>query len=310
MQQMSALIETLIIFLIIIIIGYILGVKKVVKPTLKDDLGYVLLRVTLPAMLMNAIVQPYNEELIKRGALVFALMIAGFGVCCLVGYLFMKMFNIEPKIQGIWLLGSTFPNIGYMGFPVISAMFGAGGLFLASIANVAFNLIMYSFGILMVSKGQGKAKFNWKVIFLNNVMISIFLALILYFTRIELSGIVRGTLSSLGDMTGPLSMLVIGLKLSEFPLKEIFNNRTQYQMSFVRLIAAPIVMVLLLKLLPLEGYKQTIQILAILNAMPVAGNTTIMANEYGGDEEFAAKSTTLSSILCLVTMPLIFLLIG
>ena len=112
-----------------------------------------------------------------------------------------------------------------------------------------------------------------------------------------------------GDMTGPLSMLIIGLTLSEYPLKELFNNRTQYQISFVRLIAAPLAIVLLLKLFPTDGNELMIAVLVILLAMPIAGNTTLMATEYGGDEEFAAKSTILSSILCIVTTPLIFLMI-
>ena len=113
----------------------------------------------------------------------------------------------------------------------------------------------------------------------------------------------------LGDMTGPLSMFIIGLTLSEYPLKELFNNRTQYQISFVRLIAAPLAIVLLLKLFPTDGNELMIAVLAILLAMPIAGNTTLMATEYGGDEEFAAKSTILSSILCIATTPLIFLMI-
>ena len=110
-------------------------------------------------------------------------------------------------------------------------------------------------------------------------------------------------------MTGPLSMLIIGLMLSDYPLKELFNNFSQYQLSFVRLIVAPLIVVLLLQLVPNEGNELMIAVLAILNAMPIAGNTTIMAVQYGGNTEFAAKSTTLSSILCLVTMPFIFMLI-
>lgn len=309
MQQMTTLIENLWVFLIIIMIGYFIGAKKYVTPAFKNDLTFVLLKVTLPLMVVDAVVQPYKEDLFKKGLMTFVLTSAGFLVCFIIGYVFMKVFKIEPRKQGIWLIGSTFSNLGYMGFPVINAMYGADGLFLATFANIAYSLFFFSLGVMVVSGNKEKIRFNWRAVFFNNVMIGLYFALFLFFTQIPLPGFVQGTVSILGDLTGPLSMLIIGLTLSEYPIKELFNNRTQYQMSFVRLIAAPLVVVLLLKLFPSDGNELMIAVLAILLAMPIAGNTTLLATEYGGDEEFAAKSTILSSILCIATTPLIFLLI-
>ena len=309
MQQMSALIENLFIFLVIIVIGYAVGATKKVGPTLKADLSFLLLKVTLPFMIIDAVVQPYNGALIKQGlwTLVFSSM--GFLVCWLVSYLSMRILKVEEKKQGVWQMAGTFSNIGYMGFPVIGAMFGANGLFLATFANIAYNLFYFSIGVVMISGGKRKTDFNWRSVLFNNVMMALYVGLILYFARIEFPTFISGTFSTVGGMTGPLSMLIIGLKLSDYPLKELFNNLSQYQLSFVRLIAAPLMVVLLLKLLPNEGNELMIAVLAILNAMPIAGNTTIMAVQYDGDAEFAAKSTTLSSILCLVTTPIIFMLV-
>jgi len=92
-------------------------------------------------------------------------------------------------------------------------------------------------------------------------------------------------------------------------LKEIFNQRLQYALSFVRLLAAPLVIILFFKGLPIEVNELMVSVLVILNAMPIAANTTLLAHEYGGDYEFAAKSTTLSTVLSLLTLPLIFLFI-
>jgi malate permease and related proteins len=309
MQQMSALIENLFIFLVIIIIGYAIGATKKVHPTLKADLSFLLLKVTLPFMVIDAVVQPYNGALIKQGLWTFVFSSIGFLVCWLVSYIFMKILRVEEKKQGVWQLAGTFSNIGYMGFPVIGAMFGANGLFLATFANIAYNLFYFSIGAVMIAGGKGKTHFNWRSVLFNNIMVALYVGLILYFAKIEFPSFISGTLSTVGNMTGPLSMLIIGLKLSDYPLKELFNNLSQYQLSFVRLIAAPLIVVLLLQLVPKEGNELMIAVLAILNAMPIAGNTTIMAVQYGGDAEFAAKSTTLSSIICLVTTPIIFMLI-
>ena len=83
-------------------------------------------------------------------------------------------------------------------------------------------------------------------------------------------------------MTGPLSMLIIGLKLSDYPLKELFNNLLQYQLSFVRLIAAPLIVVLLLQLVPKEGNELMIAVLAILNAMPIAETRRLWPSNMAG----------------------------
>lgn len=309
MQQLFVLLENLLIFLIIIIIGFIIGYKKYVSEEFKNNLSFLLLKVTLPAMLFHALAQPFQPAFLKIGVLTFLLTIVGMAICFLIGYLFMKVFKVKREYEGVWLVAATFSNVGFMGFPVIQAMYGEKGLFLASFNNIAFNLLFYSIGILMISRGKKRGTIKWRDIFLNNVMIAVFLGLFVYFTQIPIPGFIRGLAGMVGDMTTPIAMLIFGLTLSEFPLRDIFTNRTQYAINFVRLLVAPIAFIMLLKVLPLNGNELMISVLAILNAMPIAANTTLLAHEYGGDEEFAAKSTTLSTILCLVTLPIIFLLI-
>ena len=107
-QQMSALIENLFIFLVIIIIGYAIGVTKKVNPTLKADLSFLLLKVTLPVMVIDAVVQPYNGALIKQGLWTFVFSSIGFLVCWLVSYIFMKILRVEEKKQGVWQTGRYF----------------------------------------------------------------------------------------------------------------------------------------------------------------------------------------------------------
>lgn len=206
-------------------------------------------------------------------------------------------------------MGTTFSNVGFMGFPVIHAMYGENELFLTSFVNIAFNISFYSIGVYILTKGQKQKSINWKDMFVNNIMLAVLLGLFIYLTKISIPDFARGLVTMVGNMTTPLSMLIIGLTLSEYPLKEIFNQRLQYALSFVRLLAAPLVIILFLKGLPIEVNELMVSVLVILNAMPIAANTTLLAHEYGGDYEFAAKSTMLSTILSLLTLPLIFLFI-
>lgn len=309
MQEITTLAENLFVFLFIIIIGLLIGYKKYVSKEFKDDLTFLLLKVTLPAMIFNAIARPFNGDMMKSGLYTFILALIGFTICFVVGYIFMKVFKVKEERQGIWLMGTTFSNVGFMGFPVIHAMYGENGLFLTSFVNIAFNISFYSIGVFILTKGQEQKSIDWKDMFVNNIMFAVLLGLFIYFTQISIPDFARRLVTMVGNMTTPLSMLIIGLTLSEYPLKEIFNQRLQYALSFVRLLAAPLVIILFFKGLPIEVNELMVNVLVILNAMPIAANTTLLAHEYGGDYEFAAKSTTLSTVLSLLTLPLIFLFI-
>jgi len=308
MQQMQALIGILLMFLIIILIGYILRSKNKIHENLQNDLSFILMKITLPCLIFASIAQPFNQSLMQQGVGTFAIMLVCLLIGSIVGFISMKVFHVEPGQRGIWLLGVTFSNICFMGYPVINTMYGSHGMFIASFANIAFNITYYTFGAMMVIGKKEKEPFDWKGVFLNNIMISILVGLIFYFARIEVGGFVKNTINTVGNLTTPLAMLIIGLKLGEFPLKEVFNNIKQYQLCLVRLILFPIVIVCFFKILPIEQNSLMLIVLIILNAMPMSANSTAMANMYGGDAAFAAKATTLSSILCLITLPIILLL--
>ena len=82
----------------------------------------------------------------------------------------MKVFKVKEERQGIWLMGTTFSNVGFMGFPVIHAMYGENGLFLTSFVNIAFNISFYSIGVFILTMGQEQKSIDWKDMFVNNIM--------------------------------------------------------------------------------------------------------------------------------------------
>ncbi len=309
MQQMQSLIENLLIFLIFIFIGFILRSKNKVSPNLQNDLGYILTRITLPFLIFSAIAKPFDQALIKQGIGAFVLMAVCYVIGSIVGFIFMKLFQVDISQRGVWMLGATFSNMGFMGFPVINAMYGSDGLFLTSFASIAFNLTYYTLGIMMVKDKREKEHFDWKGVFINNIMLSIVLGLFFFAAKIQVEGFFAHTISLIGGLTTPLSMLIIGLKLSEFPLKSIFNDLKLYQMCLVRLLIVPLITVFLFKLMPFPKNSLMVTVIIILNAMPLTANSTIITSQYGGDVAFAAKATTLSSILCLITLPIILYLI-
>lgn len=309
MSQMLSLVEVLVIFLVIILIGWVLRRSDVVTYHAKHDLNTLMMMITLPAMLIGGFFQPFDEALTEKGLLIAALTVAMLAVSFLVGLIFMKIFKIKVSRQGVWLLVSTFSNLGFMGFPVIETMYGQEGLFLASFVQIPYGPCFFFFGALMMTKTQTAQGISLRKILLTPVMIAVEIGLVLYFLQIKPPAFVINLLSIVGSMTGPIAMLIIGMALSEFPLINIFNSLSLYQLSFVRLLAVPVTVALALRLLPSTGNALLVPVLVIICAMSGPSNATNMAVTYGGDTDFAAKITALTAILSLVTLPIVFLIL-
>ena len=168
-------------FLIYILIGYLLQTKNIISRQFQYDLSSFILQVTTPCLLFSAIAQPFNSSLLKEGIMAFVLMLFCFIIGYTVGIVSFKLLKIEKTRRGVWVLGTTFSNLGFMGFPVVSALLGSEGLFIASFINIAFNILFFTAGIIIISKDQEQEhSFDWKKIFLNNIMLSIFLGLFFF----------------------------------------------------------------------------------------------------------------------------------
>lgn len=309
MNQLLALIEVLCIFLVIILIGWLLRKSNAISIHAKDDLNTLMMTVTLPAMLVGGFLQPFDKALTEKGLLIALLTVAALAACFLVGFVSMKIFRVRQDRRGVWLLVSSFGNLGFMGFPVIEAMYGKEGLFLASFVQITYGTCFFSLGALMMTQTQMAHGISFRKVLLTPVMIAIEIGLILYFIQFKPPEYLSSLLSIVGSMTGPIAMLIIGLKLSEFPLAHVFNSASLYGLALMRLLAAPVVVALGLRLLPPTGNVLLVPVLVIICAMPGPGNATNMAVTYGGDTDFAAKITALSAILSLLTLPIIFLIV-
>lgn len=307
---MQQLISNLISFLIMIAIGYVISSKKFVSDKIVADLSYVVINVCVPFMLFDAVVQPFDSRALTYGVSAAGLTIVIILVAYAIGLVTKKIFKVEKKDAPGWILGCTFSNNGFMGFPVINAIYGKQGLFINSFSNIGFQLILYSLGVYTVAKDRG-GKLDLKAIFGNKLMISCFIAIFMYFFRIPIPGIISPLVKMLSNATSPMAMLVIGLKLGEYNLKDVFFDKALYKLTFVRLIISPAATIALFALLPLPAELKPVEnVLIIVMGMPIAANCTSLANTYGKDTHLLAKATALSSTLCMFTIPLLYLIIG
>lgn len=271
-----------------------------------------LLKVALPATIFTSMIRPFDPSFARDALTIVVVSTVLFFLYAAISAGLVRVFRVPAGRQGVWMLGATFCNNGFMGFPVAYALFGDEGLALAVMLGIPFNLLMYSLGASQVSldrcAGGEKERLSVKQVLFSAVNGSILLGLIFYGAQIPVPEVIFTPLEQLANITTPLSMLITGMSLAGSPLSSLFRDRDAITCVLTRLIVLPLLTWALLLPLPISNPLITCVILIIM-AMPSAAVVTAMAQRYGSCQELAARIVCLSSLLCMVTLPLIALLL-
>ena len=285
-------------------VGYGTVRLRVLPASASKMLSSLLMNVTMPATIFTSLVRPYDPAFLRAGLLEVVLGLALYILYGVISALLARPFRVTRERRGLWTFACAFNNNGFMGFPIALALFGEEGLALAVFLGIPFNLLAYTTGatlICMDRSASGDAPpVSWRSITL--------LGLILYAAQIPIPEVIDTPLTYLADVTTPLSMLIIGMNLTGGSVSALLRNRDVLSSAFLRLLFLPLLTWGILMLLPVED-PLVIGVTLIIMAMPSPAVTSILAETYGGDTQFASEAVFLSSLLCLVTIPLISLLL-
>ena len=210
-----------------------------------------------------------------------------------------RFLSGTPSQKGVWKYALAFPNVGFIGYPVAVALFGDGALFYAAILALPFNLLSYSLGPLLLA---GAARFRWKQLFTPCIVASV-LGLVLALTRLRPPALVGEMLDFVGDITVPLSLLVVGSLLAGMSAGQVLRSPKLWLLTAIRLLVLPVVLCLVLRLMGIDSLVLGIAVSQM--AMPVAVNGTLLSMEYGGDTECMAQITFLTTAASILTIPIV-----
>lgn len=292
---------------LIMLIGYVLRKRNVFDDAANVRFTRLIIYVSLPAQIIKAFVVNQGIVSNQEVLLMFGISLLVYMLYAIIGILFILMFRVPSEKKGTYLFMMMFGNVGFMGFPLTEALLGEEALIYAVIFNVIFNLLVYSIGILMISKQEEEFRFPIKKL-LNMPLISAVLSIVLYFGRIQLPEVVIQSLDFMGNMTTPVAMLILGSTIAGMPWKELFDEWRIYIFTAFKLLVIPVIVIGILKFVPnmnplIHGS------LILLSATPVATNTTMLAIEYGGDMKLSSKGIFFTTLLCMLTIPLIQMLV-
>ena len=291
------------ILLIIMIVGVIAGKTGIIADGASKKLSELLLYVTNPMLVLGSFFFEYSAEKLKNGLMVLLLATGFYFLSLLPSSILFRGFS--EKVKRIMPFSAIFSNAAFIGLPMMKALYGPDGVFLGSFYIVAFNIFVWTFGYTMYgnAKESGGTLKMMKKALLNPAVIAVYAGVVIFVLRIPVPNVVKSAVSYIGDMTMPLSMLIIGALISTTRLRNLVNDVKVYYVSAVRLILMPLLAYGILYLLGVREIVTSVIVTAL--AMPVAATTTIFAELFDKDSIFASKAVMLSTILSIITAPLI-----
>lgn len=294
--------------IVYMIIGFLLCKSKKAEVGHAKSLSALLIYILAPAMVINAFLQlEYSKEGLQN-------IIKYFVVTLLAQLIFMGLIYIvlrkkysDSKYR-ILTVGAVLGNVGFIGMPIISSVFPDDPIVLcySSINVLTMNLIVFTLGVFFIT--NDKKYVSIKSAILNPTTIAIFIALPLFFFNVHLPDVAASAVSILAKSVTPICMIILGMRLSESNLKVLFTRPFVYATSVLKLVVFPVLMFLLVHWLPMmdDIMKATCVILAMC---PSAAIIESLAELHDCEQELAANVVLLASILCVVTIPLMTMIL-
>lgn len=235
LQQMGIL-------FVYMMIGYVACKKEYFDQEFGKKLSWLVVNVANPMLAISAVVNN-EEQIAKKDFYVTVLLaICFYAFFLILAQILPRLIGVQKSDIGVYKMMTTFNNIGFMGFPVIAAAYGNGALIYAVPFSIMFNILCYTWGIQTLCEGGEKG--NWKRI-INIGTISGIISIVLFFMQIPVPKMICSLSAGLSNLTGPLSMLVIGISIAAMELKDLFTDVKLLKFALIKLLAVPVAAMLL-----------------------------------------------------------------
>lgn len=305
------LLQQMIVLFLIMMVGFVSRKTGILNKDASKLLSGIVVNVANPALILSSSINPETIIEGKELAITVGLAIGLYIVYLLLAEIIPRIMRVRTEDSGVYKVMTVFSNIGFMGFPLLAAMYGSESLLYASLFTIPYNILIYTYGVHTLTKSEresGKRKgIQWKSIFNIGVIASI-AALLLYFLRLSVPVVLENAVDTLGSLTAPLSMIVIGDAMSQMKPKELLTDKKLMLFSEIKLLLIPVVALVFVKMLGLS--PMLTGVCMVMLATPVGSMTAMLAQQYEANYELASKGVALTTLLSVLTMPLVSMLHG
>ena len=284
---------------ILIAIGFLCGKRGIITEHASKKMTDIVLYVVTPCVMISAFQREFSAETL--GKIVIAAITAS--VIIAISIIIVKLVFHDKNIsrKKVLQFAVVFSNCGFMSLPLQKQLLGDDGWFFGSIFVAVFNVFVWSYGLVDMS--GDKKQLSIKKLALNPGIIGVLVAIILFVCRVELPPMISQPITHLSNLNTPVPMLIIGFYLSQANFKKAFTDLGSYLASLFRLIIIPLIASFAMILLGLD--KTMVIAFTIACSAPTAATTTMFAAKFDRDVELSVSVVAASTLLSLITMPLI-----
>ena len=310
-MNFSALLTIIGTLFLLMACGFFARKKGIIDDVASKRLSTLIIKIGQPMMIISALTEAeFSYDNLKDGFLYIGVGMVFHAVMGVLAFFLCKGFRDldERKITEFSLM---FVNGGFIGFPILEALFGTKGLFLAAFFNISFHLFIWSWGIAILARKRSDIKLTVRKIFINLGSIPCLIGVLLYMLAIPFSGFALPAFLSkffmyLSNLCTPISVLITGALLATRTPKQIFGSGKIYYFSAMKLLALPLVVCIIGKLIGLP--HDMILFVTVEAALPAASSITMFSEMYGLNSGYASQTVGTSSLLSVGTLPLVLLL--
>ena len=275
--------QTMLKLFLLLILGFVLFKCHIFDEYTNKKISALIVNVASPMLIISSIagVEGSNKSIVFLMIGAGILMYIGF---IILGKIINRIFPFPKKDWPVYECMVVFANTGFMGYPVLLDVFGQEAVFYASLIHMAFNFFVYTYAIMCLTKGDD-----------SEFKLNLF--------DIQLPSVLMDTINSVGSLTAPLSMMMIGSSLAVYPIKDSFTDWRSYVFAFVRLMIVPFVTMIMCRLLHIDAYYANITI--ITNAMPVGSMVLMLATQYNANVKIVTRNIVVSTLLSVIQFQLL-----
>ena len=355
------MLQQMIVMFLMMAVGYLCYRKQILTEEVSRKVSAIVVNVANPCMILSSALtdqQMQGKELVQTLAIVVMMYV----FLLVMAQLLPRILCIQKESRGAYAAMTVFANIGFMGFPVLAAMYGNGALLYGAVFQIPFNILIYTYGVAVLtrkpgacakaepdvnaevdvktepdvnaepngktgkrqdtqgitaavngkseniengSEQQGKLQGTVEIVkkIFNIGVIACITAMLLYFLQTPVPSFLQAFITNLGNLTAPLSMMIIGASLAQMPLKELFLDKKLLLFSLVKLLLLPAVWMIAVNRVAEQEILRGVCL--VMMATPAGSMTAMLAQQYGGDYETASRGVALTTVLSVITMPLL-----
>ena len=300
-MNVPALIEKMLVLFFAMAAGFVCGKRGWLDDAGNRTISKLVVMLTNPMLALSSVM---GKERLMSNKQVLLLTAIGFALlfCCMaLSRVVVRLLRVPEDDRGLMRFLFSYCNISYIGYPIVQALFGMDASFYVTVIVLCSQLLMWSYGVHLVS-GRGRFRWQWSIL-KNHCLIASLTAYVIYLTGLKVPELVASMCSFIGQITSPLIMLITGSALALMPLRNVFLNGKLYAMYTVKLVLLPLAAYFLLRGVLSDGLL--LGVIVVVLCIPSATNATNIAYLYGGNHELASSGVMLSTLLSMVTMPLL-----